>query len=166
MPGLPVEFNITVHAGTGGGCIASGPFANFNVSLGPVVSKRPVNPSSDPFGIQYNPHCLIRSFWSQASTVGLNWDKVMGLLQSDDIHQFRGLIEADDLGVHVAAHEAIGGDAGDFFTSPGDPIFYLLHAQIDRLWTIWQGQDWAARTYALDGTGTFQNCEVPLLLDL
>lgn len=77
--------------------------------------------------------------------------------RADPVHlvsAFRPLIEADPLGVHVSAHGAIGGDAVDFFSSPGDPVFYLLHAQIDRLWTIWQGQDWAARQDALHGTGT------------
>jgi hypothetical protein len=42
-------------------------------------------------------------------------------------------------GVHSAAHFTIGSDpGGDFYTSPGDPAFWLLHGQIDRVWTIWQ----------------------------
>jgi hypothetical protein len=33
--------------------------------------------------------------------------------------------------------------AGDF--SPNDPLFWLHHANVDRLWAIWQtmpGQEW------------------------
>lgn len=42
----------------------------------------------------------------------------------------------------------------DTFSSPGDPVFYLHHAQIDRLWTLWQEQNPAERQYAIEGTGT------------
>lgn len=45
----------------------------------------------------------------------------------------------------------------DTFSSPGDPIFFLHHAQIDRLWTIWQSQDPRNRQYAVSGTSTAQN---------
>lgn len=44
---------------------------------------------------------------------------------------------------------------GDFYTSPGDPLFYSHHAQVDRLWTIWQAQDPATRQYAISGTRDF-----------
>lgn len=29
----------------------------------------------------------------------------------------------------------------DTFASPGDPIFFLHHAQIDRVWALWQKKD-------------------------
>lgn len=45
----------------------------------------------------------------------------------------------------------------DFFSSPGDPIFYLHHAQVDRIWTVWQAKDPATRQYAISGTGTLVN---------
>ncbi|KAM4062808.1 tyrosinase [Hirsutella rhossiliensis] len=157
MPALPVEVNFTVFGGTGGGCVKTGPFAHFNISLGPVVSLPPVNPVSDPLGLEYNPRCLTRSFYPPASILGLNWANVTRLLQTENIHQFRPLMESDDNGVHISAHGAIGGEAVDFFSSPGEPAFFLLHAQIDRLWTIWQGQDWAGRRDGLDGTATFRN---------
>ncbi|KAF4504582.1 hypothetical protein G6O67_008019 [Ophiocordyceps sinensis] len=157
-PGLPGDIIFTVNAGTGGGCVTTGPFShNFKLSLGPVVSSPPVDPVGDPFGLGYNPRCLMRSFWPPASVLGLNWANVTRLLQTETIHEFRPLIEMDPFGVHVSAHGAVGGETVDFFSSPGDPIFYLLHAQIDRIWTMWQGQDWASRTYALDGPSTFQN---------
>lgn len=52
---------------------------------------------------------------------------------------------------------AIGGDAIDFFSSPGDPAFYFHHAQLDRLWTLWQARDPATRQFAISGTGTIDN---------
>ena len=48
-------------------------------------------------------------------------------------------------------------DMIDVFSSPADPIFFLHHAQIDRLWTLWQQRDLAERQYAISGTGTFLN---------
>lgn len=46
------------------------------------------------------------------------------------------------------------------FVSPGDPLFYLHHSQIDRVWWIWQLLDTQARTQgatAVAGTNTFAN---------
>ncbi len=38
--------------------------------------------------------------------------------------------------------------------SPGDPIFFLHHAWIDRLWWMWQSQDLAARLVEIAGENT------------
>lgn len=55
----------------------------------------------------------------------------------------------------------MGGDPGrDLFTSPGDPVFYLHHTMIDRIWWMWQMQDPAERTSgstAVGGTLAFLN---------
>ena len=58
----------------------------------------------------------------------------------------------------VGGHYGVGGDPeGDFIVSPGDPIFYLHHAQIDRVWWIWQQQDLDTREFAISGTRTLMN---------
>lgn len=41
-------------------------------------------------------------------------------------------------GVHGAVHGRTGGDMGAVPTAGFDPIFYLHHANIDRLWAEWQ----------------------------
>ncbi|KAF1972343.1 hypothetical protein BU23DRAFT_555141 [Bimuria novae-zelandiae CBS 107.79] len=42
-------------------------------------------------------------------------------------------------GVHSAGHFTISGDSGsDFYTSTGDPAFWLHHSMIDRVRYIWQ----------------------------
>jgi tyrosinase len=38
---------------------------------------------------------------------------------------------------HNQVHVFVGGDMG-FGTSPNDPLFYLHHANIDRIWAAWQ----------------------------
>jgi tyrosinase len=40
-------------------------------------------------------------------------------------------------GPHGAAHEWVGGDMADVMTSPHDPVFFLLHCNVDRLWAEW-----------------------------
>jgi hypothetical protein len=41
-------------------------------------------------------------------------------------------------GVHGAVHGRTGGDMGSVPTAAYDPIFYLHHANVDRLWASWQ----------------------------
>ncbi|KAH6842311.1 hypothetical protein B0I37DRAFT_392924 [Chaetomium sp. MPI-CAGE-AT-0009] len=60
-------------------------------------------------------------------------------------------------GVHASGHWQVGLNALDVYASPSDPVFWLHHTQVDRLWTIWQGQDLAERTYLVWGTGTAAN---------
>ena len=38
---------------------------------------------------------------------------------------------------HNGAHAEVGGTLGRF-SSPGDPLFFLLHANVDRAWAMWQ----------------------------
>lgn len=61
-------------------------------------------------------------------------------------------------GVHAGGHFWVGGDpGGDLYASPGDPYFFLHHAQIDRTWWIWQNQDPKNRQNAIGGTNTIFN---------
>jgi tyrosinase len=56
------------------------------------------------------------------------------------------------MGVHSAGHFTIGSDpGGDFYTSPNDPAFWLMHGMIDRTWTIWQSQDLQKRMQVMSG---------------
>jgi len=42
------------------------------------------------------------------------------------------------LALHNAAHGWIGGNMNNVNTSPFDPAFWLNHANVDRIWAIWQ----------------------------
>lgn len=52
---------------------------------------------------------------------------------------------------HNDVHVAIGGLMGDPDTAAGDPIFWLHHANIDRLWWLWQQQHGNATDAAWKG---------------
>lgn len=52
--------------------------------------------------------------------------------------------------MHNGLHGYIGGHMGNPTASPFDPIFYIHHCNIDRLWAMWQ-MDGHATTYPLAG---------------
>jgi tyrosinase len=45
----------------------------------------------------------------------------------------------------------------DFHSSPNDPIFFLHHAMIDQIWTVWQNIDIWGRQNIISGTSTLAN---------
>lgn len=66
---------------------------------------------------------------------------------SKDYDSYRRTLES---GPHGAIHSAVGGDLGPA-TSPNDPVFFLHHAQIDRLWWLWQQKDPKKRNVEFGG---------------
>jgi len=41
--------------------------------------------------------------------------------------------------LHVGGHFSVGGDpGGDVYVSTNDPLFFLHHGMIDRIWWLWQ----------------------------
>lgn len=160
------EGSIFLPPAQGGGCVTSGPFANFTVNLGPVVpalADVPPNPNNVT-GFGHNPRCLRRDINSFVSSTWTNDSSVSGLIKDNsDIYWFAflmqgGLFENDFLGVHSGGHYTINGDpGGDFFVSPGDPWFFLHHSMIDRTYWTWQNQDPEKRTYAISQTITLLN---------
>ena len=88
------------------------------------------------------------------------------IINKKDIWRFemvmQGVPGTDSLGVHGGGHYSMGGDPGrDFFVSPGDPLFYLHHGMIDKVWWTWQQLDPKTRVESekggVSGTGTFLN---------
>ncbi|GKT62251.1 tyrosinase central domain-containing protein [Colletotrichum tofieldiae] len=75
------------------------------------------------------------------------------ILGHDNIEWFQAVMQGDDrytpgieVGVHGGGHYTIGGDPGsDPFISTGEPVFFLHHAQVDRVYWIWQMLDFANR---------------------
>ncbi|KAF5519311.1 Tyrosinase ustQ [Colletotrichum aenigma] len=96
-------------------CIASGSFVDFNVST-------PDN------------HCLQRKFDMSLLEQYNSPSEVNTTLEYSSYSAFRPGIES---GLHRGGHGAIAGDMANNY-SPNDPVFFLHHGAIDRVWWEWQ----------------------------
>ncbi|KAK8103504.1 tyrosinase [Apiospora kogelbergensis] len=125
--------------GMASGCNTQGPFADYQVNLGPGTSTR------------YNPRCLKRAVNRDAAQ-DCKADRTLSLItRSSSVSAFQDTMQGIP-GVHVGGHFTIGGDpGGDINASPGDPMFYLHHAAVDRVWWLWQVQDLQSRLSAVGG---------------
>ncbi|RPB11325.1 Di-copper centre-containing protein [Morchella conica CCBAS932] len=139
------EVTVTcLPGGTGGGCITDGPFANITVHIGPADS------------LDRNDHCLSRDFHSQFPEQYFTpsaMNATMSLPTFDGFRQsLEGLLnDVDHIGQHGSGHGGTGGTMVDLFSSPGDPLFYLHHGQLDRLWWQWQNMNIDERLYEIAG---------------
>jgi tyrosinase len=93
----------------------------------------------------YNPHCLTRDLAPYFASFTINSTMVARALAAPDFAQFdivaEGGISVPSMTYHGGGHLSVGGDLGvmgDVYASPGDPLFYLHHANMDRLWWQWQ----------------------------
>ncbi|KAF7137129.1 hypothetical protein CNMCM5793_007193 [Aspergillus hiratsukae] len=110
----------------------------------------------DPSAWRYNPRCLMRSFNSALLRRFANADAVRRMLAAQTIQEFLGVLDpgtAGRIGAHAAGHVALGPTMGDVFASVQDPVFFLHHAMVDRLWGMWQVAGGPERRCALNGTG-------------
>ncbi|KAI1778390.1 Di-copper centre-containing protein [Hypoxylon cercidicola] len=150
IPGLVANLTVVRPAGTGGGCVKDGPFADFQISLGPT--DREFVSLDNKYGYKANPRCLKRNLDEPSSRDFMTRENAVGIVGAPDMETFYWNLENN---WHLKSHQFLGKDGVDLFTSPNDPIFYLLHSQIDRLWAIWQGQNLDHRTFAIYGNRTF-----------
>nr|KAJ3415599.1 hypothetical protein HK105_001460 [Polyrhizophydium stewartii] len=83
--------------------------------------------------------CLARSFGggSLDSTAVLYSPEAIYMLlsRSTTYDDFRSALEE---GPHNNVHSAIGGDMALIDMSANDPVFMLHHANVDRMWALWQ----------------------------
>ncbi|PGH23715.1 hypothetical protein AJ80_02143 [Polytolypa hystricis UAMH7299] len=166
----PPNGGFQIPAGRGGGCLMKGPFSNMTCNLGPIAPASDRSYSSDWF--RYNPQCLVRDLGTFIGPrwVAFNWT-VWTIEESPDIVAFESRLTGDSgkghgnhtqngFGLHGGGHSFVGGwtgQMGDFYAAPQDPVFFLHHAQIDRVWSIWQWLDFEERREAAYGTLTFFN---------
>ncbi|KGO55074.1 Tyrosinase [Penicillium expansum] len=125
-------------------CVSDGPFRNL----------RPAYLQDDRI-----PHCLSRNFNNGTEYIGnmlaseYTPNVINKISKLRDYNSYRISLES---GPHGAVHSAIGGDMSPA-TSPNDPIFFLHHTQIDRLWWLWQQEMPSNRTYDYSGIRTQDN---------
>jgi tyrosinase len=119
--------------------------------MSPVVRPAPArNPQGNGYG--KNSRCLRRDMTDR---LGKNYGKTTDIVNL--INNYRTIVAFQNFmqggtGVHQVGHFTVSGDpGGDFYTSPNEPSFWMHHAMIDRIWTIWQSQDYEARRMAMQG---------------
>jgi tyrosinase len=122
--------------------------------------KIPANPRSDGFG--YNPRCLRRDVNTYFTSRVLTPANIATHLKSStDILTWQNSLQTDTtaaFSLHVAGHYTIWGDpGGDVYVSPGEPVFWMHHGQIDRHWWVWQNQDPPNRVQQYKGGTNWMN---------
>ncbi len=68
---------------------------------------------------------------------GMPTDAQISLLETNttmNYTQFTGVLES----YHDTVHNLVGGTMGDIMISPCDPLFWMHHAEVDRICSIWQ----------------------------
>lgn len=136
FPNLP----FVVPGRSGGGCVPNGPFAKRNISLALGAT------------LAYDPHCMRRDVSPLVVSRAGNQGVVNNALASPNFYEFnkrvQGGLQPDQLTLHASVHIGVGGNTGDIAnvnSSPGDPLFYLHHANLDRIWEQWQAKSPANR---------------------
>ncbi|KAJ8116538.1 hypothetical protein OPT61_g2067 [Boeremia exigua] len=136
--------NVILPSGEGGGCLQGGPFKDMIVNLGPIHPSMKGQEKVDS-NFKHNPRCLKRDLTTYTSQKWLTVDNLLNLTTGDASKsiqsfqdEFQGRFGDGFLGLHAAAHYSIGGDAGDIYSSPVDPVFFLHHAMVDRVYWMWQ----------------------------
>ncbi|CAG8948658.1 hypothetical protein HYFRA_00001778 [Hymenoscyphus fraxineus] len=134
-----------------GHCVTDGPFANLRALY---------------FGNEVKTHCLSRGF----NNLEIVHDRTR-YITAEAIEAY--LIEPEYVGFYSklerGAHNSIPMIIrGDFYkvTAPYDPIFFLHHTQLDRLWYQWQLLDPPTRIMRISGTSTYEESENALLDDM
>ncbi|KAH6695254.1 hypothetical protein F5X68DRAFT_186745 [Plectosphaerella plurivora] len=100
-------------------------------------------------GEKYEPHCLTRWFSEDWYGRYMNPGSLEKVMAANNYADFF-------LALEMGPHDIIPmGVRGDFtsFTAPNDPVFYLHHSQLDRVWWLWQMRDKKNRVHDYGGEG-------------
>jgi hypothetical protein len=105
----PTIVNVSGQAGSGGGCLTSGPFVNLSSHLGPHGA-----PISD--GFAYNPRCITRNFRDRILQQDLSYQNVTTIMQTSDLQAFSDYMGAST-GLHSDGHTVTGRLQDDLWAS-------------------------------------------------
>ncbi|KAH8724370.1 monooxygenase [Phaeosphaeriaceae sp. PMI808] len=137
----PEQNPLNITGGTGGGCVKDGPFVSSNFMLN--------FPTRD---------CLKRDFVPWIMNTLSDAALVQEVLEQKDYTSFARVIEKvptfDQRNIHGGGHFGIGGvlgTIGNAANSPGDPLFYLHHGNLDHVLWLWQQKDLSTRLDQVGG---------------
>ena len=152
--------SLQIPHGTGGGCVTSGPFANYQTTMLPIDPSFIINGSLPATAFDYNPSCLIRDlnqYVIDTYTTAAQTSAAVHSTGAEGLEfNLNGVIGSSSLGIHSGAHFSIGGPMDSIHVSPQDPIWYPLHTMIDRVFTSYQAANPSVAEQTSD-TGTALN---------
>ncbi|KAK8022411.1 Di-copper centre-containing protein [Apiospora rasikravindrae] len=157
---------LCIPQGEGGGCVETGPYGVITANISATSPTFFPDDGDVPVGkmFSYSPRCLKRDIspWMTSQWLTDNHTMELFASPSHDIAVFQDLLQIDQpqgpICVHSAGHFTWNGDpGGDVYNSPGDPMFWLLHANVDRVWWMWQNQAPLERSFRIAGTRTMAN---------
>ncbi|KAF2866050.1 hypothetical protein BDV95DRAFT_210831 [Massariosphaeria phaeospora] len=115
-------------------CITTGPFANYTNHLGPSYEN--------------TDHCIDRKI-NDVMSAGSAQKEVNSCLAKTTWVAAWNCIEAQP---HGGGHGGVGAQMMNGVSSPGDPLFYLHHTWLDKIWWDWQAKDKKKRLSEISGT--------------
>ncbi|KAF8853844.1 hypothetical protein BDZ45DRAFT_657373 [Acephala macrosclerotiorum] len=118
-------------------CVTTGPFANRTMHIGPMEAT--------------TDYCFKRDWDNTLGVADASQENVDECYAYNDYASFWECLIALP---HVAGHGGTGGVMVDGDCSPGDPIFFLHHNYLDRLWWQWQQSNSSSRMYDMAGYTT------------
>jgi len=128
VPGLPRNSTDTSS------CIFDGRFAKYMRPVGPGYNQT-----------EWEPHCIKRNLQPDyAASVGSWAPNTIPLLEMTSFQNFSLGFDRNvgtgpgASGVHSAGHSGVNGEMRNLWSSMNDPLFFMHHANIDRLWALWQ----------------------------
>ncbi|CAN8104145.1 unnamed protein product [Discula destructiva] len=148
-----LSFGTNGQGAVGGGidgsaCVTDGAFANTTLRFGQV------------FGVtNHTEYCLSRSF----ETERYYWDWANSTVVDGCFAEETytgGAFDCYRSHPHSSVHLAVGGTLKDQSASPGDPIFFLHHTNLDRLWWLWQAADLPSRLEQMGGRNVPTNASL------
>jgi tyrosinase len=87
-------------------------------------------PGGSPITVTRNPGVDTPALPTEAS--------ITSIMGEGTYTPFARRLEGQPFGAHNQVHVWVGGTMGIVDTAPADPLFWMHHAEIDRLWHVWQ----------------------------
>lgn len=119
-------------------CVVDGAFANLTVYIGPALTDSPEG------------YCLQRA-WDSSVLPHMVTGNIETCTRHNDYYNFFNCMVAYSTSPHVAGHNSTGGMMSDIYASAGDPMFFMHHNYVDRMWWNWQIANASSRMYDVSG---------------
>ncbi|MGB7414909.1 MAG: FG-GAP-like repeat-containing protein, partial [Thermosynechococcaceae cyanobacterium] len=115
-------------------------------------------------GVSATPRSLGRNVGRNVTNPGTWETNLATILNNNAYNLFANNVERGT-GAHNNAHGFVGGTMANVAASPNDPIFWMLHANVDRLWAEWQvNNHWGTGFYNQNSQSYGHRLSDPLYL--